>query len=58
MEGNRAKMGSIVEAINKEVKKKNAELEADIKLLEIEYSARLEKYNATPSGRGRAFKPK
>jgi hypothetical protein len=58
MEGNRAKMGSIVEAFNEAVKKKNAELEAGVKLLEIEYNAKLAKYNATPSGRGRGFKPK
>jgi hypothetical protein len=58
MEGNCVKMGSIVEAFNKEVKKKNAELEADIKLLEIEYNAKLAKYNATPSGQSRSFKPK
>jgi hypothetical protein len=39
MGGNRAKMDSIVEAFNEEVKKKNAELEAETKMLEIEYNA-------------------
>jgi hypothetical protein len=58
LEGNRAKMGYIVDAFNDEVTKKNTELEADSKLLEIEYNAKLAKYNATPSGRGRGFKPK
>jgi hypothetical protein len=54
---NRHIEGSIVEASNVEVKKKNAELEAEIKLLEIEYNTKQAKYNATPPGRGRGFKP-